>query len=98
MTRKWKQPPGLHANRLHPDADNPREVAFAEQWVQENQPRTQSMANYGTALSALLGGDYQPRDEVIVATMFQWLGSNVGFSFLRDALNRAGYVVEEKNA
>lgn len=33
------------------------------------------------------------RDAVIAATVVQWLGSNVGFSFLEQALNRAGYVI-----
>lgn len=28
---------GLHTSRLRPEAQNPREVAFAEQWVKEDE-------------------------------------------------------------
>ena len=31
------------------------------------------------------------RDACIVATVIQWLGSNVGFDFLRTCLEKCGY-------
>lgn len=31
------------------------------------------------------------RDRLIVATVIQWLGTNVGFCFLREVLKKAGY-------
>jgi hypothetical protein len=37
------------------------------------------------------------RDAVIVATVIQWLGSNIGMDFLECALRRCGYRVERIN-
>lgn len=39
-----------------------------------------------------------PRDAAIVATVIQWLGTNCGFSFLSDVLDRAGYKLVRKDA
>ena len=33
------------------------------------------------------------RDRMIMATVVQWLGTNVGFAFLSDCLNKAGYAI-----
>jgi hypothetical protein len=35
------------------------------------------------------------RDATIVATIIQWLGTNVGFCFLRKCLGKAGYEIRE---
>lgn len=70
---------GLAAYRLHPDADNPREVAFAEQWKLENRT--------GRTLDHIIP-HYNDRDEMIAATVIQWLGSNVGIAFLQDVIKR----------
>lgn len=95
---------GYHAWRLAPEQFNPREVAFAEQWNEDNR------------LSDLIGAlicfelDPNPNGSVkmpgyeglrkargiaeserrCAATVIQWLGSNVGFCFLEMALNRVG--------
>lgn len=37
-----------------------------------------------------------PRDHAIVATVIQWLGSNVGFSFLATALKKGGFSIEQR--
>lgn len=37
-----------------------------------------------------------PRERVIVATVIQWLGTNVGFAWLREVLDKCGYEVREK--
>ena len=77
---------GLHANRLSVKADNPREVAFARQWRKENdwdKPGTQSSA--GNILRTLIP-DATQHDATVVATVMQWLGSNVGMSFLGDVI------------
>lgn len=68
---------GLSAYRLHPDQCNPREVAFAAQWSLEQRQ--------GNVLKHLLGRDYSDRDAAVAATVIQWLGSNVGMSFLEEA-------------
>lgn len=69
---------GLHHGRLDPQADNPREVSFAEQWREENQ--------YGQLMYLIPA--LTPRDEQVAATVIQWLGSNVGLSFLRAVVKR----------
>ena len=83
---------GLHAYRLKPEQGNPREVAFAEQWEIEN--------NQGNVLDWLCGDGSKKsvasmRDIVIAATVVQWLGSNVGISFIQEAAKRSP---ELKNA
>ena len=42
------------------------------------------------------GVDINERDRMIVATVIQWLGSNVGFSFLHETLKDFGYIIVEK--
>ena len=75
---------GIHANRLKPEQNNPREVAFAEQWdfEQENSQ----------ILNALVGiGPHKKitdRDKEVAATLMQWLGSNVGLSFIIESMRK----------
>lgn len=87
---------GLWAERLDPKRDNPREVAFAAQWERENE----RLGATGAILGRLL---YTPpkldtlhveRDRAVAATVVQWLGSNVGFSFMEEALRQCGYRIE----
>lgn len=68
---------GISSNRLN--QDNPRELAFALQWSKE-----QSEGN----ILAHLVGRYTNRDAKVAATVVQWLGSNVGMSFLEEAIMR----------
>ena len=104
---------GLHAWRLATQQDNPREVAFVEQWQCEHGHDTEPphrdlldellqvpislpavIRKPGTALHPI--GPATERDRIVAATVVQWLGSNCGMSFLREALRRCGYrVVEE---
>jgi hypothetical protein len=73
----------------HRFRDNPEELRFAQAWDDQNK--------YGHHLAHLLDtrsvhtGEPPPvseRDEVVAATVIQWLGSPVGQAFLRDL----GYV------
>jgi hypothetical protein len=91
---------GIHVHRLRLDQNNPRENAFAEEWAQENR-RSDLLREL------MLVGSYSPlvsvhdtrvpafritqRDATIVATVVQWLGSNIGLSFLEESLKRVGY-------
>lgn len=86
---------------------NPRERAFYEQWLKENEPRPG--INFGQGILQdlfLVRGEDSPltrkwiteitnRDRMIAATVIQWLGSNVGMAFLQDALKRFGARIEE---
>lgn len=75
---------GLHPYRFH---DNPEEQRFAEAWLKETKPAM------GTGILAYLlnsgAQNFRPidpseRDQVVAATVIQWLGSPVGQGFLRD--------------
>ena len=82
---------------------NPRELAFAELWADECEPRRS--VNHGQGLVQDLfvePHDRWPfmarsvmrltrRERMIAATCIQWLGSNCGMDFLRTALERCGY-------
>jgi len=95
---------GLQSHRLY--AGNPREVIFSELWEKEvacnlmehllkvscdeNDPDKNSYdSGWGWYKKPL--GDIQERDNIIAATIVQWLGSPVGFSFLSEALEKCGY-------
>jgi len=76
------------------------ERAFAEQWRAENdqgyhEHRPRSLPDM---LMKNMPGFELPltrRERRLVATMIQWLGSNVGFCFLQEALGRDGYRIEQ---
>ena len=104
---------GLHATRL--DENNPREVAFAGQWSDENDGHDllwlllsrECLQGDGGAVrvwGSFTGvpyrqfpvGDVTERDRIVVATMMQWLGSNVGFCFVEQSLRRCGYDVVKR--
>jgi hypothetical protein len=86
--------------------DNPREMAFYEQWLKENQPLSWVNNGHGILQDLFIERNItQPlgqtkwiveinnRDRWIVATIIQWLGTNVGFCFLQEALRRCGYTI-----
>jgi hypothetical protein len=78
---------GLHVKRLHPDAGNSLEQAYAELWLKENTHRTGRSA---PLLAYLLDGNFSQRDATVAATVIQWLGSHVGRSFVNRALCESG--------
>jgi len=101
MTEKYI---GIHSDRLSDPSHNPKERALVDEWKQMNilEGLFQKTCKHGEAhLSTTLGGDaygrYEPigppnkRDEIVAETVIQWLGSNVGRSFLDLAANRLGY-------
>lgn len=92
---------GFNAWRLSKAADNPREAAFAEQWAHVNETRTgtphgilQYLLGNGTGSTTYQGVAGLTQDQATVAaTVVQWLGSNVGMSFLDVALDKCGYKI-----
>jgi hypothetical protein len=96
---------GLFHERIN---HNPREKAFAETWEHENE-RPDKFAvdhGYGTLQNLFTTGhkydimdplkwvlEITDHDKYIVATVVQWLGSNVGMSFLHTALKKCGYTI-----
>lgn len=92
---------GFYAARLA--YDNPREIAFATQWKEENK-RHHILAHLLMQGEGIAGPCYQKVTEhapynqqsaSIAATVIQWLGSNVGFDFLRQCIEKAGYTIEK---
>lgn len=71
---------GKHTNRL---SREPLEQKFHDEWKLQQQ--------YGNTLEYILGDNNEravlsERDEMVAATVIQWLGSPVGQNFLRDVL------------
>lgn len=82
---------GKSTHRL---ADNPREKIFSDAWVKENKPANYPLVKY-SLLEQLLsddGGktkaDVSDRDEMIAATVIQWLGSPVGYQWLVETMRK----------
>ena len=81
---------------------NIREQSFSDQWFKENEPcpglnggkgMLQNLFIDDPGVFSLLGNkkvveEITVRDRRIVATVIQWLGSNVGMAFLSDSLKR----------
>lgn len=78
---------GINAHRF---ADNPEELRFAQAWQAEH-----AWGRGDGLLPWIMSNDDRPavltdRDEVVAASVVQWLGSPVGRHFLA----RLGYVKE----
>ena len=72
---------GKHPHRL---AQNPLEKEFSDAWAKANDVHHQTLA-------MLMGADNRPgatsaQDEMVAATVVQWLGSPVGQGILRSVL------------
>lgn len=95
---------GISVTRLL--GTNPRELAFAAEWISE----CREISGYGHGCGMLqdmfiFERDEYPftpykvpiiltnREKMIVATAIQWLGSNVGMGFLHKALKDCGYII-----
>jgi hypothetical protein len=88
---------GLQVSRIE---HNPREKAFHEQWLEENAPVAGVNNGHGILQDLFIERDtpfsqfgkvieeISNRDRMIVATIIQWLGSNVGMCFLQESLAR----------
>ena len=92
---------------LHFWGSAPRERVFAEAWQEENDPNQVINCGLGRLYDVVgfSWGPVDPanprrpsrfyplrrRDCVIVATVIQWLATNVGFCWLEETLRRAGY-------
>jgi len=98
---------GWKTFRLSEDFYNDREIALSEHWQKENIKNTG--INFGQGILQdnfcehkghpfSIGGDVMHlkinnRDRFIVATIIQWLGTNVGFCWLQEAFKKAGYSI-----
>ncbi|MDF8365091.1 MULTISPECIES: helix-turn-helix domain-containing protein [Achromobacter] len=69
--------------------DRQREAALANDWEEANKHRPTGIAPH---MAGLVENHTQAQASA-VATVVQWLGSEVGFAFLNEALKKAGYEV-----
>jgi len=82
-----------------------RERAFAEKWISENK-KHQSYGKYSDDLLQIIfnrSSEIFPvqrsrlritmRERFIVATVIQWLGTNIGFVWLQEVLEIIGYKI-----
>lgn len=74
--------------------DRQRERALAKAWETANRP---SPVGLQPIMPTLVPGCTQEQ-ATACATVVQWLGSEVGFEFLQQALRNAGYDVVDKKA
>lgn len=99
----WKQNVGYRENRCE---NNPREKAFRDRWLKENEPIAYINHGQGILQDLFIEAEtplsmfskryveyIQPRDRYIVATIIQWLGSNIGWCFLEETLKDCGYKI-----
>lgn len=95
---------------LFPDDVN-REYVFYKHWRKQNKPVKGINQGFGilqdlffdSTGNGVLSGNrmiekINHRDRWIVATVIQWLGTNVGFAFLQDCLKDCGYTLTKKGA
>lgn len=94
---------GYHARRLSPECSNPREAAFAGQWEREHQysdllaeliclEPSRKVNTFNLGMEKVR--DVSDIERRAAATVVQWLGSNVGLSFLESALSRVGHKIQ----
>jgi hypothetical protein len=103
---------GWKTDRLNYDPKD-IENALSEHWVKENKKRAGINFGQGILQDLFFQRTGHPfslmtdtklflkitnRDRLITATVIQWLGTNVGFCWLREALSKAGYdIVKRKD-
>ena len=88
-----------HDRTLIKDSVGRREKVFATAWRNENKPERHGMMGpHCSRLEMLMVVndrylDVSQETATAVATIIQWLGAPMGFSFLEDTLRKAGYSI-----
>ena len=95
---------GINNDRIKPGSSDFREIAFVEEWQKnperlellfrkacaENDPSKDGEARgLGYAFKYPIGPPTE-RDHIVAETIIQWLGSNVGMSFVDETLKAVG--------
>jgi hypothetical protein len=80
-----------------------REKILIEHWKKENEARPGINFGFGLLQDLFMESSkdfiqraratlvIEPRDRYVAATVIQWLGTNVGFCFLQEAVEKMGY-------
>lgn len=90
QSQDWSDNMGYRAERIE---HNPIEKAFHDLWLKWNEPKPGINNGHGILQDLFIERDnnmfsrkwvaeISPRERWIVATIIQWLGTNVGMSFL----------------
>lgn len=74
--------------------DNPHEEIFAEEW---EKLAKNDLLGYILSVDNRKDGVESQRDATVAATVIQWLGSPVGWSFLRETVEKCGYDLVRKD-
>lgn len=93
-----RQNKGIHQNRIEENLlmekynwNNP-EKTFAFEWREESKHLNTLFTNRGLDLELKVDS----KTRFISATIIQWLGSNIGWSFLQRVLDKEGYKIVKK--
>lgn len=87
---------GLYTHRLsHPASD--RERVFAKSWREYCDNNGLDPLTFLFSSTSNIAEPYSERDDQIAATVIQWLGTNVGWCFLSEALQKMGFRIEKYN-
>ncbi len=101
---------GYRTDRLSYDPKD-IENAFSSHWQKENKNKTNVNSGHGILQDLFIEKRGNPfnifnetfcyakitnKERLIVATIIQWLGTNCGFCFLQEALDKAGYKIVKK--
>ena len=98
MKGETKQNKGINHNRIEEnllmkehDWNNP-EKSFSFEWREESKKLPAIFNNSNLELKL----EITYKERFICATIIQWLGSNIGMSFLERVLAREGYKIVKK--
>lgn len=90
--------PRFYGSSAHRLESNPLEKLFADAWRERNELQS-SFDPCKTTLAYLLSQDggktlleTSDRDEMIAATIIQWLGSPIGSQFVQDVIEKSSFV------
>lgn len=101
---------GFHHRRVEGfyGRDGEMEYEFAREWEKENRPEGGRSYGLGLLQNLLIREDKRwgifhkpiiwltPRDAAVAAEVIQWLGTNCGFCFLRQVMEKSGYTLTQK--
>lgn len=101
----WSENVGHRVERIK---EGPIEKAFHDTWLKWNEPRAGVNDGNGILQDLFIErgpnmfsrkwiADISPRERWIVATIIQWLGTNVGMSFLYEVFQQVDMYIANKN-
>lgn len=87
---------GNNRERLNYNFGINAEAVYASEWEKEN--KRESWKNNGKGkLELLLDGEVSKRDALVAATVIQWLGTNIGMSFVHECERKIRDLKIDKN-